>query len=99
MTVVALAVSDEKYFQQVETSQSKEILATIKSYCRKYNDCFTPKEKSFICEFDIKEANSYGLVKIHKSKEVQQDTCSFNVTNTTWRHSGAEMVTLSPITF
>ena len=56
------------YFQPCNSNESKEISLKITSLCRKYEKCLTPDEIHFLTKFDSKEANFYGLPKVHKSE-------------------------------
>ncbi|VDH98528.1 Hypothetical predicted protein [Mytilus galloprovincialis] len=38
---------------------------------RDYDQCLTEKETTYLCDFDSKESNLYGLPKVHKSAQIQ----------------------------
>ena len=44
----------------------------IASLCRKYEKCFTKDELHYLTKFDSKEANFYGLPKVHKSEVIKR---------------------------
>ena len=63
---------DPDYFEPCLNSQSKEIFLEITSLCRKYANNLTKDEIKFLSKFDSKEANFYGLPKVHKSEIIKR---------------------------
>jgi hypothetical protein len=62
---------DSKYFEPVDDSQTKEILAQIVQFCHKHKSCFTLDEIAFVTQFDARESNFHGLPKAHKSDKIK----------------------------
>ena len=60
------------YFAPCDSNQTKEIMLKITSFCRKYQKNLTNDEIAFLTKFDTKEANFYGLPKVHKSAIIKQ---------------------------
>ena len=65
--MVANVFNDPEYFEACEGNQMRETIGKIKSLCKKYNSELTKDEIFCLTNFDYKEANFYGLPKIHKS--------------------------------
>ena len=59
--------NDTEYFEPCDGNQSKAIFGKIGALCRKYDSALTKDEISYLTKFDSKEANFYGLPKVHKS--------------------------------
>ena len=60
------------YFEPCNGNQSKEIMLKITSFCKKYQKILTTDEISYLTKFDPKEANFYGLPKVHKSAIIKE---------------------------
>ena len=58
---------DPNYFEACGDNQMKSTIGKIKSFCKQYESNLTKDEISCLTNFDCKEANFYGLPKIHKS--------------------------------
>ena len=65
---------DPQYFEGSDGNQMKSTINKINALCRKYSSELTKDEINYISRFDYKEANFYGLPKIHKSALIKQAT-------------------------
>ena len=65
---------DPQYFEESDGNQMKATINKISALCRKYSEKLTKEEISYLSRFDYKEANFYGLPKIHKSQVIKQAT-------------------------
>ena len=63
---------DPQYFEDCDGNQMREIIGKIKALCKKYESHLTKDEINCLTNFDYKEANFYGLPKIHKSAEIKR---------------------------
>ncbi|CAC5423355.1 unnamed protein product [Mytilus coruscus] len=62
-------LNDEEYYKKVTNNPEN---ATKKNKLIKdYDQCLTEKEIAYLCDFDPKESNFYGLPKVHKSAQIQ----------------------------
>ena len=62
---------DPEYFEDCDSNRMREIIGKIKSLCKKFESQLTKDEISCLTNFDFKEANFYGLPKIHKSSVIK----------------------------
>ena len=62
---------DPEYFEECAGNLMKETIGKINSFCNKYSENLTKDEKTFLTNFDFKEANFYGLPKVHKSQLIK----------------------------
>ena len=62
---------DPEYFEDCDSNRMREIIGKIKSLCKKFESQLTKDEISCLTNFDFKEANFYGLPKIHKSNVIK----------------------------
>ena len=69
---------DPQYFEESDGNQMKATINKISALCRKYSEKLTKEEISYLSRFDYKEANFYGLPKIHKSQVIKQATKEHN---------------------
>ena len=69
--MVEAIFKDPDYFEACDDNQMKTIIGKIKSFCKKYDSCLTKDEISCLTNFECKEANFYGLPKIHKSAVIK----------------------------
>ena len=60
---------DASTYKKLPKNRDKKILKQVKDFTTKFSQCFdiNGKEVEYLTEFDIKSANFYGLIKIHKS--------------------------------
>ena len=70
--MVRAIFDDPAYFEPCQSDQSKEIFLQITSLCRKYTNNLTKDEVKYLTRFDSKEANFYGLPKVHKSEMIKK---------------------------
>ncbi|CAG2211928.1 unnamed protein product [Mytilus edulis] len=52
-------------------NNDKSTIRKIKRLVKEYSESFTANEIAYLCDFTPKEANFYGLPKIHKSNTIQ----------------------------
>ena len=69
--MVETVFNDPEYFEESDGNKMREIIGKIDFLCKKYKDCLTKDEISALTKFDYKEANFYGLPKIHKSQIIK----------------------------
>ena len=65
---------DPQYFEESDGNQMKTTMNKIAALCRKYSSNLTKEEVTYLTRFDYREANFYGLPKIHKSKLIKDVT-------------------------
>ena len=70
--MVLSVFNNPDYFEPCQNNQSKEIFLEITSLCKKYVNNLTKDEVKFLSKFDSKEANFYGLPKVHKSDIIKK---------------------------
>ena len=70
-SMVESVFNDPEYFEPCDGNQSKEIFGKIGALCRKFDSILTKDEISYLTKFDSREANFYGLPKIHKSQIIK----------------------------
>ena len=58
---------DPEYFEDCDGNQMKSTIGKIKALCDSFKSCLTKDEITCLTNFEYKEANFYGLPKIHKS--------------------------------
>ncbi|CAG2208988.1 unnamed protein product [Mytilus edulis] len=64
-------LNDEEYYKQVTNNPDKATKKRLKKLIKDYDQCLTEKEIAYLCDFDPKESNFYGLPKVHKSAQIQ----------------------------
>ncbi|CAG2213766.1 unnamed protein product [Mytilus edulis] len=64
-------LNDEEYYKQITNNPDKATKKRLKKLIKDYNQCLTEKEIAYLCDFDPKESNFYGLPKVHKSAQIQ----------------------------
>ena len=62
---------DPDYFEDCASNEMRETIGKINSFCNKYNSELTKDEIAFLTNFEYKEANFYGLPKVHKSQIIK----------------------------
>ena len=70
--MVESVFNDPDYFEASDGNQMKSTMNKIAALCKKYNQQLTKEETSYLTKFDYKEANFYGLPKIHKSELIKK---------------------------
>ena len=71
-SMVESIFNDPEYFESCDGNQSKEIFGKIGALCRKYSSLLNKDEIAYLTKFDSKEANFYGLPKVHKSEIIKK---------------------------
>lgn len=64
-------LQDEEYYMKIRKNSDEATKRKIKSLVNEYKDSFTTHEIAYLCDFNPKESNFYGLPKIHKSISIQ----------------------------
>ncbi|XP_071152298.1 uncharacterized protein [Mytilus edulis] len=64
-------LNDEEYYKQITNNPDKATKKRLKKLIKDYNQCLTEKEIAYLCDFDPKESNFYGLPKVHKNAQIQ----------------------------
>ncbi|CAG2236124.1 unnamed protein product [Mytilus edulis] len=64
-------LNDEEYYKQITNNPDKATKKRLKKLIKDYDQCLTEKEIAYLCDFDPKESNFYGLPKVHKSAQIQ----------------------------
>ena len=73
-------LNDEEYYCQEQENSDKKVRSKIKSLVDRNARNLTEKEADYLCNFEIKQSNFYGLPKIHKSAEIQNAVINQNST-------------------
>ena len=76
----------QKVLEKLESSTYQKIhrnvdyftMLKLKTFCKKYGNCLTKKEKNAITKFDFKTTFIYGLPKIHKSHIIKDAVSNSN---------------------
>ncbi|MEW8548114.1 MAG: hypothetical protein AB2693_31815, partial [Candidatus Thiodiazotropha sp.] len=68
---IQLMLNDKTFYKEIT---EKEIKNTMKKVLRFINnqECLTKKENDYLCNFEVKHSNFYGLPKIHKSSKIKE---------------------------
>ncbi|CAG2214887.1 unnamed protein product [Mytilus edulis] len=64
-------LNDNEYYTKLRKNNDKSTIRKIKKLVKEYSESFTDNEIAYLCDFTPKEANFYGLPKIHKSNTIQ----------------------------
>ncbi|CAG2235109.1 unnamed protein product [Mytilus edulis] len=64
-------LNDNEYYTKLRKNNDKSTIRKIKRLVKEYSESFTANEIAYLCDFTPKEANFYGLPKIHKSNTIQ----------------------------
>ncbi|CAG2190101.1 unnamed protein product [Mytilus edulis] len=64
-------LNDNEYYTKLRKNNDKSTIRKIKKLVEEYSESFTDNEIAYLCDFTPKEANFYGLPKIHKSNTIQ----------------------------
>ena len=64
-------LDDEEYYKKLANNPETTTKKRIKKLVKDYDQCLTNKEIAYLCDFDPKESNFYGLPKVHKSIQIQ----------------------------
>ncbi|CAG2230443.1 unnamed protein product [Mytilus edulis] len=64
-------LNDNEYYTKLRKNNDKSTIRKIKRLVEEYSESFTDNEIAYLCDFTPKEANFYGLPKIHKSNTIQ----------------------------
>ena len=64
-------LDDNEYYQQIPSSNKKEVLSKINSLINK-NGKLTKHEIDYLLKFESKTSTFYGLPKIHKCQSIQK---------------------------
>ena len=65
--------NDENYYKLDTNSGEKTSKKKYKDFLEQHESGLTKKELDYLTRFEIKDSNFYGLPKVHKCKEIQED--------------------------
>ena len=74
-TMVESQLYNHDYYEQLNDDPSKQDSLKYNKFIEEFKDCFTQKEYEYLKKFEVKQRNFYGLPKVHKSKQIN-DECS-----------------------
>ncbi|VDI81669.1 Hypothetical predicted protein [Mytilus galloprovincialis] len=64
-------LNDNDYYTKRRKNNDKSTIRKIKKLVVEYSESLTDNKIAYLCDFTPKEANFYGLPKIHKSNTIQ----------------------------
>ena len=64
-------LEDKTYDKLIDTNIDNNIISKIIKFCKIHNKTLIKKEKDFLTNHISKTSNFYGLLKIHRSKQIE----------------------------
>ncbi|XP_062606683.1 uncharacterized protein LOC134268439, partial [Saccostrea cucullata] len=71
---------DNQFYKKLEQNTDRQTMLKIKKLTKKYQGNLTKNEIEYLTDFEVKTSHFYGLPKIHKCKEIQENVKKCNST-------------------
>lgn len=69
-TKITDMLNDKNTYQGIPIDREMDAKKKLEKFVKKYSKILTKDEQKYICDFDMKTSNIYGLPKIHKCKQI-----------------------------
>lgn len=73
-------LQDHQFYTKMEQNEDRRTMLKIEKLTRKYQDNLTDNEIEYLTKYEVKSSNFYGLHKIHKCKNIQENVKKCNST-------------------
>ena len=73
-------LQDHQFYTKLEQNEDRRTMLKIEKLTRKYQDNLTDNEIEYLTKYEVKSSNFYGLPKIHKCKNIQENVRKCNAT-------------------
>lgn len=73
-------LQDHQFYTKLEQNEDRRTMLKIEKLTRKYQDNLTDNEIEYLTKYEVKSCNFYGLPKIHKCKNIQENVKKCNST-------------------
>ncbi|XP_062601156.1 uncharacterized protein LOC134262845 [Saccostrea cucullata] len=71
--MVMSQLQDDQFYKKLDQNGDRQTMRRIERLTKKFAGEFTKNEIDYLTHFEVKTSNFYGLPKIHKSKEIQEN--------------------------
>ncbi|XP_061168845.1 uncharacterized protein LOC133178101 [Saccostrea echinata] len=73
-------LQDNQFYKKLEQNQDRQSMLKITNLTKKFQSNLTKNEIEYLTNFEVKTSHFYGLLKIHKCKEIQKNVKKCNST-------------------
>ncbi|XP_062588448.1 uncharacterized protein LOC134250115 [Saccostrea cucullata] len=73
-------LQDNQFYKKLEQNTDRQTMLKIQKLTKKYQGNLTKNELEYLTDFEVKTSHFYGLPKIHKCKEIQENVNKCNST-------------------
>ena len=76
------------FYTKHESNKDRPTMIKIKNLTSRFEGNLTKNEIDYLTNFEVKTSNFYGLPKIHKSKEIQDEVKNATLLTHKFQHLG-----------